>query len=67
MLWKENDLTIYRKRAIISRGLYIFYSIFKDHFFVFKEVFSENSVRMHGLYSRAAYDGTQMVYMLHEI
>ena len=36
----END---YRTRAIISRGLYIFYTIFKDHFFVFKEVFSENS------------------------
>ena len=29
----------YRTRAIISRGLYIFYLIFKDHFFVFKEVF----------------------------
>ena len=29
----------YRTRAIISRGLYIFYPIFKDHFFVFKEVF----------------------------
>ena len=26
----------YRTRAIISRGLYIFYPIFKDHFFVFK-------------------------------
>ena len=29
----------YRTRAIISRGLYIFYPIFKDNFFVFKEVF----------------------------
>ena len=29
----------YCTRAIISRGLYIFYLIFKDHFFVFKEVF----------------------------
>ena len=29
-------------------------SIFKDHFFVFKEVFSDNSVLMYGLYSRAA-------------
>ena len=27
---------IYRTRAIISRGLYIFYPISKDHFFVFK-------------------------------
>ena len=32
---------IYRTRAIISRGLYIFYPISKDHFFVFKEVSSE--------------------------
>ena len=46
--------SIYRTRAIISRGLYIFYPISKDHFFVFKEVFSENSVLMYGLYSRAA-------------
>ena len=30
---------IYRTRAIISRDLYIFYPIFKDHFFTFKEVF----------------------------
>ena len=45
---------MYRTCAIISRGLYIFYPISKDHFFVFKEVFSENSVLMHGLYSRAA-------------
>ncbi len=44
----------YCTRAIISRGLYIFYPISKDHFFVFKEVFSENSVLMYGLYSRAA-------------
>ena len=41
-------------RAILSRGLFIFYPISKDHFFVFKEVFSENSVLMYGLYSRAA-------------
>ena len=39
---------IYRTGAIISRGLYIFKLIFKDHFFVFKEVFSENSVLMYG-------------------
>ena len=38
----------YRTRAIISRGLYIFYPIFEDHFFVFKEAFSENSVLMYG-------------------
>ena len=29
----------YRTRAIISRGLYIFYPIFEDHFFVFKDLF----------------------------
>ena len=45
---------MYRTRAIISCGLYIFYPISKDHFFVFKEFFSENSVLMYGLYSRAA-------------
>ena len=44
----------YRTRAILSRGLYIFYPISKEHFFVFKEVFTENSVLMYGLYSRAA-------------
>ena len=38
----------YYTRAIITSGLYIFYSIFEDHFFVFKEVFSENSVLMYG-------------------
>ena len=32
---------IYRMRAVISRGLYIFYPISKDHFFVFKEVFQK--------------------------
>ena len=51
----------YCTRAIISLGLYIFYPIFKDHFFVFKEVFSENSVLIYGLYSRAAYDGMRTV------
>ena len=34
--------------------LVYFYPIFKDHIFVFKEVFSQNSVLMYGLYSRAA-------------
>ena len=59
--------TLYRTRAIISRGLYIFYPISKDHFFVFKEVFSENSVFMYGLYSRAAYDGARTVDWLLEV
>ena len=48
-------------RAIISHGLYIFYPISKDHFFVFKEFFSENDVLMYGFYSRAAYDGARTV------
>ena len=48
------DDSDYRTCVIISRGLYIFYPISKDHFFVFKEVFSENSALMYGLYSRAA-------------
>ena len=43
----------YHTGAIITRNLYIFYPIFEDHFFVFKEVFSENYVLMYGLYSRA--------------
>jgi hypothetical protein len=47
--------------------LYLFYPIFKDHFFVYKEVFSENSVLMYGLYSRAAYDGARTVYFLAKI
>ena len=54
ILWSFRGLLglfTYRTRANISRGLYIFYPIFKDHFFVFKEPFSENSVLM---YSRAA-------------
>ena len=50
---KQTNKWIYRTRAIISRGLYIFYSIFKDHIFVLKEFFLENSVLVYGLYSRA--------------
>ena len=62
-IWFLNSyLSRYRTRAIISRGLYIYYPIFEDHFFVFKEVFSENSVLMYGLYSRAAYDGARTVF-----
>ena len=50
----EEVMVEYHTRAIISRGLYIFYPISKNHFFVFKEVFTGNSVIMYGLYSRAA-------------
>ena len=38
---------VYRTRAIISRGLYIFYPIFENRFFGFQEVFSENYVLMY--------------------
>ena len=34
---------------------------FKDHFFVFKEVFSEISLLMYGLYSRAACNQERLV------
>ena len=43
----------YRTRAIITRGLNIFYPLFEDHFFFSKEIFSENSVVMYGQYLRA--------------
>ena len=32
---------MYRTRAIITRGLYTFHTLFEDHFFVFKELFFE--------------------------
>ena len=38
----------YRTRAVITRGLYTFYPLFEDHFFVFKEFFLENSIFMYG-------------------
>ena len=43
----ENIDNMYHTHTIITRGLYIFYPIFEDNFFVFKEVFSENSVLMY--------------------
>ena len=54
-------ISLNRTRAIIKRGLYIFYPIFKDHFFVSKEVFSEISVLMYGLHSRAAFNQEQLM------
>ena len=38
---------------IITSGLYIFYPIFENHFFVFKDVLSENVVLMYDQYSKA--------------
>ena len=48
--------TTYHTRAIISPSLYIFYTIFEDHFFVFKEDFSENYLLVYDQYSRAVCD-----------
>ena len=45
---KLKTQTVYCASAIISRGLYTFYPILEDHFFVFKEGFSENYVFMYG-------------------
>jgi hypothetical protein len=55
---------IYRTQTIITCGLYISYPTLEDRFFVFKEVFSDNSVLMYGWYSRAGYDGVRTVYGL---
>ena len=52
-LWLYKIFIIPYARHYKPRLAY-FYPISKDHFFVFKEVFSENSVLMYGLYSRAA-------------
>ena len=38
---------------IITSGLYISYPIIENHFFVFKDVFSENVVLMYDWYSKA--------------
>ena len=59
--WPDVLFHNYRTRAIISRGLYNFFCISKDNFLVFKEVFSENSVPMYGLYSRAASDQERLM------
>ena len=50
--------------AIISRGLYIFYPIFENHFFVFKEFLLENYVHTYYWYSRASYNGLSTVVQL---
>jgi hypothetical protein len=36
-------LIMYLTRVIISPGVYIFYPIFEDHFFLFKDIFNEDS------------------------
>ena len=51
----------YHTLAIITCCLYIFYPIFEDNYFVFKEFFSENYVPMFVQYSRAGYGGALMV------
>ena len=46
LLWGINNKTVrrYHTRAIITRGLYTFYPILGEQFFVFMEVFQENCV-----------------------
>ena len=46
-LCEEIEIT-YHTCAIITLGSYIFYPIFEDHFFLSKEVFSQNSFLMYG-------------------
>ena len=41
-------LILYCTSAIITRGLYTFYPILEDNFFVFKGFFSENSGLVYG-------------------
>ena len=43
----------YRTHAIVTRGLYIHFPIFKVHFFVLRRFFSENYVVIYGQYSTA--------------
>ena len=46
---KRTSLSLkYRTRAIITRGLYIFYPLFEGQKRFFKEVFSENFAFMYG-------------------
>ena len=47
-LLSKNNITIYRTRAIITRGLYTFYPLFEGQKCFFKDVFSENSAFMYG-------------------
>ena len=61
IFWPMKPSYKYRTGVNISRSLYIFYHISNDHFFVFKKIFSKNSVLMHGLCPRAAYDSARTV------
>ena len=45
----------YCTRAIISRGLYIFYPISNNNFFFLRRFFSENSVLMYGFFSKSGF------------
>ena len=57
---KNYVVDTYRTHAIISCSLYIYYSIFDIHYFVFKEGFSESYVIMYGLYTRVFYSPEQL-------
>jgi hypothetical protein len=68
IVFSDNFQIRYRTRAIITRGLYIYYSIFEVHFFVFKEVFFRKFcpylclVFKSGFKLRAGYDGACTVH-----
>ena len=55
---------IYCTRAIITRGLYILNPFLEGEKQFFKEVFSENSAFMYGLYSKAVCN-QELVIMAH--
>ena len=59
-----NNPLAHRTHAIISRCLYIFTPFSKTISLFLRRFFSENSVLMYGLYSRAAYDGARTVSSL---
>ena len=56
----NTDYKIPYGRHYYPRLVY-FYPIFEKHFLVFKEIFSENSVLMHGQYSRAVSNQEQVM------
>ena len=55
------SMYIFSTKRYLLEQRYHTHTIFKVHFFVFKEVFSENSVLLYGQYSRAGYDGTHTI------
>jgi hypothetical protein len=60
---KDNDIPYARH---FKPWLVYFYPRFEDNFFVFKEIFSENSVLMYGWYSRVVFNQERFM-MVHGI